>query len=225
MNKKTIGILICMLLIAAAVLPVAGIMTVRNTKRVERSLSSDKVIKQNIEDPLIINEKEDPTPQPGIIKTGYLSIPSADFVPFDHTIQYYNYGNYLTGEWASFFAPVYLPHEAKVTKLTFYWEDHSTTYDTELNFNRYPFGGANELMASVKSSGNTGTGSSQDITIDYADIDNSGYCYFLHLFIPDIIYTIFYDSAVIEYEYEVRVNLNDISEGQQTQESQDLISS
>jgi hypothetical protein len=44
MNKKTIGIVVCMLLIAAAVLPAVGIRNVYKSTKVEESISQDKSI-------------------------------------------------------------------------------------------------------------------------------------------------------------------------------------
>jgi hypothetical protein len=223
MIKKIIGIVVCTLVIVAAVLPVAGIMTVRNNKNVKSSFKTDRILKQNIEDKVIINEKEEQPPQTGDFKIGYLSVPAAAFVPISNSIQHHNQGDFLTGEFALFYAPVYFPHGATVLSLTFYWDDTSASEDVDLYLYRYPFGDVSQIMAEASSSGGTGSGSSQDITINYAVIDNSKYCYYLGLEFPDTLWSLFYDSAVIEYEYEVKFNSDDFSENQQTQESNDLI--
>ena len=68
--KKIVGILVCMLVIAAAVLPVAGIMTINNTKKMESSFNSDDDIKQQREDSTEINELNENTPMPLATKTG-----------------------------------------------------------------------------------------------------------------------------------------------------------
>jgi hypothetical protein len=223
MKKKIIGIVICTLVIVAAVLPVAGIMTVRNNKKEEQLFNSKKIIRNNIEDEMIINEKEDPTAQPGDFKIGYLSVPAAAFVPDAHTTEFDNWGSYLMGHSSIFLAPVYLPHEATVLSLTFYWADFSTTRDGDVTLYRYPYGGTNELMAEAFTSGSAGAGVSQDLTISHAIIDNSAYGYYLWLWLPDIMGAVTFYNAIIEYEYEIKFNSDDFSENQQTQESNDLI--
>jgi hypothetical protein len=177
MKKKIVGMLVCTLLIAAAVLPAAGIMNIGHTKT------------------------EPNNPQPAATKTGYFTVPAAAFIAEDDTISYHNYASWLTGRGA-FCAPVYLPNEATVTKLIFFYSDLSSGYNAELGLFRYPFGATEELMSYVETSGNTGNGYIEDNTIDYADIDNYRNSYFLWFDNPANIYDIYFLSVIIEYTYE-----------------------
>jgi hypothetical protein len=196
MKKKIVGIFVSMLLIATA-LPAVGIMTISNTKTSEPN-----------------------DPQPIATQTGYLSVPAAAFTPEDQLNNYDNYGSYLTGVgW--FYAPVYLHNEATVTKLTFYWSDLSVANDAHLLLIRYPFGGSEDQMADIYSSGSGGAGSDWDITINFPVIDNTRYSYFLCVSLNDI-FSIFYYNAVIEYTYVCGVSIGEETvENEQTQVSQD----
>ena len=50
MKNKLVGIIVCMLLTAAAVLPAAGIINISNTKPADSYIDSDTMLKQDIED-------------------------------------------------------------------------------------------------------------------------------------------------------------------------------
>jgi hypothetical protein len=200
MKVKIVCILVMTLLIASA-LPAVGIMNIGNTTKTEPN-----------------------DPQPAATKTDYLSVPAAAFIPSDDSTTYHNFGTWLAGEWGAFCAPVYLPNGATVNKVTFYWHDSSVAGDAWLTLIRYPFSGYDEFMAEVYSSGNAGSGFSEDNTIDYAVIDNIGYSYFLWVEIPDLLYTIYYNNVLIEYTYETGGSSGeDIVENEQTQVSQDPI--
>jgi hypothetical protein len=195
MNRKLVGILVCTLLIATT-LPVVGLMNIGRTMKTEPN-----------------------DPQPGVIKTGYLSVPAGAYVAEEETTNYYNWGSYMYGDgW--FYAPVYLLEEdTTVTKLTFYWDDTSGA-DAHLLLIRYPIGGGVEdWMVDIWSSGSGGVGFTEENTITFPNIDNSQYSYFLALYLDDPP-KLEYFNVVIEYTYDVPVNSDEISEGQQTQEFQ-----
>ena len=194
MNRKLVSILVCTLLIATT-LPVVGLMNIGRTIKTE------------------------PTdPEPRVTLVGYLSVPAAAYVPESGTINCYNYGSYLTGDgW--FYAPVNLPDGAIVSKLSFYWDDISSS-DAHLILLRYPMGGLEEFMADIYTSGSGGAGFGVDVTIDYPDINNVGYSYFLALSLSDI-YSIYYNNALIEYTYTIPGSSGeDTTENEQIQENQ-----
>jgi hypothetical protein len=63
--------------------------------------------------------------------------------------------------------------------------------------------GTKEVMANTASSGGGGVGSSYDDTIDYNDIDNSLYSYYLTLDILSTSGQVWCYGVIIEYNYEV----------------------
>jgi hypothetical protein len=212
MKGKIISILIMTLLIAATVLPAAGIITI-TTKKVEKPLSHDTIIEQELEDTPEINKPDGTTSPRTATKTGYLSVPAAAFIPEKNTVEYFGFGSFLEGiGW--FYTPVYLPHEATVSEVNFYWSDLSVGIDTKLILVRYPMGGAEEEMALVETSGSSGDGFSIDNTIDFADIDNAGYSYFLGVGLHD---DITYFNALITYTYETGGGSGDMDNNQQSQ--------
>ena len=197
MKAKIISILVVTLLIATA-LPAIGIMNISQKTKTEPN-----------------------DPQPAATKTGYLSVPAAAFVAEYETTDYDNFGSFISGTNGLFCAPLYLPHEATITKVTFYWEDTSMAWDGYLALFRYPLGGTDEYMADTSTSGSSGSGVSVDNTINNAKIDNTGYSYFLWLSTPGTIYDIKYRNALIEYTYETGVSIGeDMVEPGQTQVSQ-----
>ncbi len=213
MKKKILGIFVCMLLIATAVLPASGIMTISTTKKVECSLSSDVAEESSVEIVSKIEEQGDTTPRPAATKTGYLSIPAAAFTPRNNNTYVENYGYRLSGE-VFFVAPVNLPHRATVTNLTYYWINEAPA-SARLHLSRSYMNGSIDEMANAWISG-SGNGSSWDDTIDYADIDNSLYSYYLEFFIgPDMgCY-----GVIIEYTYTSGVSLVSMDEGEENQVS------
>ena len=179
MNKKIVGILVCMLMIAVAVLPATGIMTISNTKPVESSFSSDTELEQEAKDSLEKNEPYE-KPMPAATKTGHLSIPAAAFTPRNNDIYVKNYGHDLTGE-GSFVAPVYLPHGATVTNLTYYWRNEIAA-SARAHLSRNYMNGTADELANVWIDGAVhGNGVSWTNNIDFAEINNSLYSYFLEL--------------------------------------------
>ncbi|RMF38282.1 MAG: hypothetical protein D6759_01180 [Chloroflexi bacterium] len=121
--------------------------------------------------------------------TSYLSIPAAAFVPQNnYTDQTYNGGSIVRSTASpgfTFNAPVFLPHSATVTKMTAYWYDNYSGGDGTITLRRTPLNTAFSVkLAEVNTSGNGGNGTSADTSIDYAQIDNSQYTYYLTADLP-----------------------------------------
>ena len=133
-------------------------------------------------------------------KTSYIAVAAAAFHPVVDGYYYSNQGHTLwndDGDSDYYAAPIQLPHNATVTKLTFYWWDgssvdgHCTLYRTDLT-------GGEVVMAEAWTSGNAATSdSSQDDTIVYATVDNSQYTYYLYWDLPDMVVAGY--GVVIEY--------------------------
>jgi len=120
-------------------------------------------------------------------KTGYVAVSAAAFQPVDSGYSYANWGNKLTPLNSSshyYYAAVQLPHHATVTRLTFAWRDTSSS-NAECKLFRNNLAGGGDEMAQAVSSGATGNGGTQDLTIDYASVDNTMYAYYLQWYLPD----------------------------------------
>ncbi|MFX1263433.1 MAG: C25 family cysteine peptidase, partial [Promethearchaeota archaeon] len=144
--------------------------------------------------------------------TGRLSIPAAAFRPYEDGYDYQNHARFLKhlhspgGGTANgwYLAPVFLPHGAKVTKMTFHYYD--TTIGIEghaigrLQRTRFNYGDCQE-MASVQSAW-AGYGSSSDTSILYATIDNSQYAYWVDWDLPVVAgsYNTWGCGVVLEYD-------------------------
>ncbi len=124
--------------------------------------------------------------------TGFVSIPAAAFRPYQGGGNFTNSGHTLEPDDAQtrlFLAPVYLPHEATVTKMTFYWSDGSDESNAKATLYRIDLAGSEELMAYTESSGGfssstssqVATSSTSTTTIDYPTVDNSQYAYYVWL--------------------------------------------
>jgi hypothetical protein len=224
MQKKIIGIVVCTLLIAATVLPVAGIMIVNN-KEEKSSFSSDISIEQNTDELTEINKPDGTAPQPVTTKTGYFSIPAAALNPNEDGKRYYNSGQRMgvpTGEgFTEFYAPVYLPHESKVTKLTFHWHDLNVEFDIFVTLYNFSIDSGEAAIVSAVTTGSSGYGSSSSSNVYNADIDNSMYTYYLYAWAGLDMY---YYYVIIEYTYEVEEISGDLDNSQQTQVIQEILS-
>ena len=135
-------------------------------------------------------------------QTGYVSIPAAAFTPRESGYNYSNYGSELVNNDNNsdyYYAPVYLPDGATVTRMIFYWEDTSSS-DGSASLRRalLTTGGYN-TMASVNTSGSGGDGSSETTDIDYATVDNTSYMYYVAWTLWDS--NIKGHAVVIEYTY------------------------
>ena len=213
MKTKIIGILVCTLVTAAAVLPAAGIMNISNTKPANSYIDSDTVLEQGIEDSSEIDEPDNPAPMPRCTLTGYLSIPPAAFTPRNHDTYFENKGFILYGDDddPEFVAPVYLPHGATVTNITYYWINEAPA-SFRLYLYRNHMNGITDEMALVWVL-DSGTGSSWTDEIDYADIDNSLYSYYIR---TSLITDMGCYGVVIEYSYTRGSSSVSMDEGEES---------
>lgn len=83
-----------------------------------------------------------------------------------------------------YYAPAFLPHNATITGLYYYFYDYSSSYDTVIEFHRSGETGLWDVMARCNSAGTPGDGSCSDIAISYARVDNSVYSYIVWLHLP-----------------------------------------
>ena len=191
MQKKIIGIFLCMLVIVTAVGSATERMSIGNT---------------------MMNDPGDS--QPLITKIGHLSVPAAAFIPMSDAISYDNVGIWISGE-GDFVAPVYLPHMATVTQFKFYWNDISSAKNGDAFLLRYQTGYNDfEIMAETHTSGSDGYDSSVDNTIDLAEINNVQYSYFIGLSLNN---DIFAQNILIEYTYKAGLSVDEMTKNQQTQ--------
>jgi hypothetical protein len=143
-----------------------------------------------------------PQGEPGIgfELTGSISVSAAAFVASDNTANWRCSGGELyhleTGG-VHFYGIVQLPDGVTVTNVTFHWID-SGGLNVQCQLKRHNLT-MTLNMASMVSSGDTGTGSSYDDTIDLATVDNSENTYYFDVLIPSGSY--YFRYAIIEYEY------------------------
>ena len=214
MKKKIIGIFVVMLVMTSAVISVAGIMNNSSTKKIEKPVSADATIEQNVEDSPEINEPNENIPMPTAANTCYLSVPAGAFIPISEYESYTNWGYTVYGN-AKFIAPVYLPDGATVTKLSYHWTDSSTQLNGHLSLCVNYMTDWFNIMADVYSSGSNGVGNSFDNTIDHATIDNIHQSYYLYLITHPQVAC---NGAIIEYTCPTVNNFDKISESQQSHE-------
>jgi hypothetical protein len=181
----------------------SAVLKSKNEVSINQCHNLSKLENENNE--LTINQDNFPN-QPTDTKTGFLSIPSAAFVPKDDSIKYEINSLYIKGN-GRFFAPVYLPNGVNITKLTFYWIDHSELNDGELRLWRSAMEGSySEAIARVYTSGSEGwRKSSCDDEIVLGEIDNSKYSYLLELKLESEIYSY---NIQIEYIFNTKVFTN-----------------
>jgi hypothetical protein len=114
-------------------------------------------------------------------ETSYLSIPTAALLCEEPTVNMwdmdpYHYQGVGVNDWSC--APVYLPHASTVTRLTFYWNDEHSPYNTKVTLYRWKQGLSHpDALGYCESTGSSGEGVTVDSTIDYAVINNSEYVY------------------------------------------------
>ena len=138
---------------------------------------------------------------------GYLSIPAAAFHPKAPGYNYANFGSALYGDSPGLFiAPLYLPHGAQLTRISFFWNDTDSDSgaDGGITVMRSGFFGVESLMAVLTTTG-SGQDSTTTTTIDHATINNSQYQYYIQADLPDWgasgRVTLF--CVVIEYNFPV----------------------
>ena len=146
-------------------------------------------------------------------KTGHLSIPPSAFIPENQNNTYsHNSGNYLysTATGAKyFFAPVYLPDAAKITKATFEIFDANSSYRLAGVLARRNTSGSSTsiyIMASASTSNPFSIPQWQqlaDTSISYDVVDNSNYSYFVQLFFYGNTANVRAGRVLIEYTYTI----------------------
>jgi hypothetical protein len=142
-----------------------------------------------------------------IASGGYISIPAAAFHPKAPGYNYANFGSALYGDSPGLFvAPLYLPHGAQLTRITFFWNDTDSDplADGGITVMRSGFFGVESPMAVLTTTG-SGQDSTTTTTIDHATINNSQYQYHIQADLPDWgasgRVTLF--CVVIEYNFPV----------------------
>jgi len=213
MRKKIIGIFVCMLLMTTAVVSAVRILNIASPRETDKHISTDTIEKESNEKSVIIEEQDDDNPpQPLATKTGYLSIPAAAFTPVDNYCKWYNNGREYEGT-GSAIAPVFLPHKAEVTKVNFYWYDTNPSVSGILSLCRSKMDGFEEKMAQAYTDVG-GYGISYDDTIDYKEIENDIYCYYLKVGVGYDYHTC---GVIIEYTYKSIVSSENIADGDEAQ--------
>jgi len=206
-----------MLVFTSVVVSAARIMNTSSTKENVNALDSDSVKNDSVEQPIIMNEQDDIQTQKVETKTGFLSIPACAFNPKNNTMTYYSPGLYIMGN-GTFYAPVYLPNEAIVTKLTFHWMDVSESKDAELMLWRGGIEGgwAEGMVFELGTHGSDLQGKNSSVDeIYHATIDNANYSYYLTLWSYLGIYCY---NVQIEYTYVTGGSSVDYIEGQHINE-------
>jgi len=169
-----IAFLILVALAWASLAP-TGVSRVGTEDRIDGSLEDDLCARSEA-DSRYVNQR---------IK--YLSIPGTAFLPryaeYDYTrrsgrICTNNTSHYI------YYAPMFLPHNATVTGLYYYFYDYSSSYDTLVELHRCYDTGIRDLMARCSSSGTPGNSSCSDIAIDYATVNDAAYSYIVWLHLP-----------------------------------------
>jgi hypothetical protein len=121
---------------------------------------------------------------------GFLMIPVAAFTPYNQALLYANNGTLrtLAGSLSDVYtAPVFLPHGATVTKLTYYFSDTDTTLHSTVQLWRWPVPGSILYeMASVSSpvSPEASWTEAHTSLINNPLIDNQAQVYYLKLELP-----------------------------------------
>jgi hypothetical protein len=131
-----------------------------------------------------------PQGEPGIgfAPSGYISIPASAFVPAIPSSDFVLITETLQNREASrdlvFWGSVQLPHGVTITNVTAYWQDTNALLEVYTLLYRVRGHDNSDIMTYMTSSGSSGVGSTIDTTIDFAEIDNSQYCYALSVEIP-----------------------------------------
>lgn len=114
--------------------------------------------------------------------TSYVSVSAAAFRPVDESYAYTNWGNTLDPKNLAsryYYAPVQLPHWAKVTRIRFYWSDLSADFNGRCYLYRNNFAAGGDTLGTVDTSGTGGPNWSETTTITNATVDNAQYAYYL----------------------------------------------
>ena len=116
-----------------------------------------------------------------------LAIGSPAFVPrsdeYDWFIGENDLENRTVVNGQSFYAPVFLPHRATVTKLKLWGYRSDAGASLQLTLERITLAGYIETMANLTADWTDGNGSIETTTINYATIDNAAYHYILKVYL------------------------------------------
>lgn len=117
---------------------------------------------------------------------GFLTLPAPAFRPFASDSLFSNQGRYLFHQGGTnlYIAPVNLPQNSTVTKMTFHYYDNEISKSTVAKLQRTEFGIGDFPDMAIAESELVGNGPVYDDTIDYAVIDNRKYGYWVILVLP-----------------------------------------
>ena len=122
--------------------------------------------------------------------TSYLSIPAAAFVPADnYNSKTLNSGAFIRPNGSfpeNVYAPVHLPHNARITKITAHWKDDDPNNDGTITLYRSNSAGSLAAIVQVSTSGSSGNGSSanSNVNASYAQVDNANFLYYVNAYLP-----------------------------------------
>ena len=204
-------LVVCMMLVMTAAVSAVKVINNGKTNTVE---SNQIPIDNEIEsEESKIKEFDEEITKTPTTKTGFVMVPAAAFVPcYGYIDNWENTGGSVKGT-TYFVAPVYLRHGATVTALHFHWFD-GIAADGSVHLVRYDNLGNEVILAEASTMGSTGYFVTKDFTIDYADVDNFYYGYYLFFFSNEVSLM----RVVIEYSYTTGSSSTDLSEIQQTHE-------
>ena len=181
MRKKIFLLAVCMMLLTTAVVSAVKIMNNEIDENIDANqITSDS---SSIQSPEISTNKdlEDEPPVAPALITERMSVPAA---AFNNIISYIDdwqqTGHSIKGS-TIFVAPVQFKDGSTVTRMSInYYDD--LPVDGTVSLVRFDNVGNTYLMAQLDTLGNSGYGQSNTITINYADIDNYGYGYYLEFY-------------------------------------------
>ncbi|MBN1148646.1 MAG: hypothetical protein JXA78_15410 [Anaerolineales bacterium] len=142
---------------------------------------------------------------------GYISLPAAAFQPMMNGYSYANDGSYLWGQNSSsdtYVAPLYLPHGARITRITFYWYDSDSSLDGYLRVKcagDYVY----QTLAQLNTFDSSGFNNTSTTSIGYPDVDNAQYAYYLQAYLPftDMTHNVVLYRVHIEYSFSAYMPL------------------
>ncbi len=139
-------------------------------------------------------------------RTGRISVSPATFQPFNESYQYNRTGRRLytdSGEY--YYASVNLPDGSTVTSMTFYYRNASAGEIVTMTLKRGAVdttstGDLGEV-ASAYTSANDGYNNDHDDSIDYSQVDNENYIYWLYAHFDGTGDDLRVMAVVVEYQY------------------------
>ena len=126
------------------------------------------------------------------LSTATLNIAAITALPFNDQCQYARYNGELwpatTTTWRTYYAPVYLPNDARIKALTLFYRDNVAGYIEFKLIRRNTYTGAIQTIVSHQSTVNTSVDQIIKVTsVNWAinKINNSGYTYYLEIFFSE----------------------------------------